>query len=429
MKQSRIALVIIAILLVGGAFKAGVQFGENNQASLLQAANVTGQMAEGGDPVDFQAFWKAWNILNTKYVPNGSTSTAKSISDQDKLWGAIAGLTKSYGDPYTVFFNPEQAEAFATEVSGKFEGVGMEVGNRDNSLVVVTPLKGTPAEKAGIKAGDKIIKINDTDTTDMPVDQAVRLIRGKGGTTVRLTVFRDKEGVLPEITLTRATIDIPTGEEKVIVTPAKGTSASKSKEATTKEEKANGVYTIRLFNFGGTSVDVFKDKIQNFYNTGSNKLIIDLRGNPGGYLEAAIDIASMFLPKDSVIVKENFGSNGPEIIHKSRGYGVFKKNPNIVVLIDRGSASASEILAGALKQNGLATLVGETTFGKGSVQELVPVTPDTSLKVTVARWYTPNGESLSNGGLKPDFEVIPTKEDIAAGRDVQFDKAVELLTK
>lgn len=445
MKLNRVALLIIVLLLVGGAYKQGVYAGERETPAIEKVTSLVGKTPDGGEPVDFSAFWKAWNIINEKYVSNGSTSTPLQTGDQEKVYGAIAGLTKSLGDPYTVFFNPEQAKIFETEVSGKFSGVGMEVGIKDGVLTVIAPLKGTPAEKAGIRSGDKVVKIDGKETSDMSVDQAVKIIRGDPGTVVRLTIFREKEGLLPEISITRASINIPVADEKsVIVVPKKpgstpaptGTTATgtaqttpSTTEAKTAEEKANGVYTIRLFNFGGTADEAFKDKIQNFLSTGSNKLIIDLRGNPGGYLEAAIDIASMFLPKDAVVVTENFGAKGGEVIHRSRGYNVFTKLPKIVVLVDRGSASASEILAAALKENGVATLVGEKTFGKGSVQELVQLTPETSLKVTVARWYTPNGESLSNGGIKPDIEVVPTKESLAAGRDIQFEKAVEILTK
>ncbi len=444
MKLPRFLRVLGIVVIIGAAFKGGVYVGAHEVPAIEKVTSLSGKVPDGGTPVDFSPFWKAWNIINEKYVSNGSTSTPEKTVDQDKVYGAIQGLTKSLGDPYTVFFNPEQEKLFETEISGKFEGVGMEVGIKDGVLTVIAPLKGTPAERAGVRSGDKIVKIDDKETGDMSVDQAVRLIRGPGGTTVRLTFFRDKEGLLPEITITRSTINVPVADEKeFIVLPkpsrsgvgkggATGTStaaAQKHPEARTREEKANGVYVIKLFNFGETSFDAFKDKIQNFFNTGSNKLIIDLRGNPGGYLGHSIDIASMFLPKGAVIVRENFGTNGGELIHRSQGYGALPKLPKIVILVDRGSASASEILASALKENGVAVLVGEKTFGKGSVQQLVQLTPETSLKITVARWYTPNGESLSNGGLKPDYEVIPTKEDIAAGRDVQFDKAVEILTK
>lgn len=422
-------MVFLALLLLGASFSFGYTRGLAQQPAIDKVTELAGKTPDFalGSETDFAPFWKAWTIINERYVPNGSTSTPETVTGQQKVWGAIAGLTGSLGDPYTTFFNPEQAELFQTEVSGKFQGVGMEVGIKDGVITVVAPLKDTPAQKAGVRAGDKIIKIDDTSTDGMSVDGAVHMIRGKSGTPVRLTLFREGEGLLPEITIIRATINIPTADEKQIVIPGKGQKGSTAQAATTPEEKANGIYVIKLFNFGGTSVETFKDKVQNFFNTRSDKLIIDLRGNPGGYLEAAIDIASMFLPKDAVIVRENFGDRGGEVLHKSRGYAVFPKFPKIVVLVDGGSASASEILAGALQEHGVAKLVGEKTFGKGSVQELVPLTGDTSLKITIARWYTPNGKSFSNGGLTPDYVVVPTKEDRAANRDPQFDKAVEVL--
>lgn len=431
MKLPRIVIGVLGVVLLGGTFGLGYSRGLESRPAIDQVTTLSGKTpSEGTTEVDFSPFWKAWNIINEKYVSNGSTSTPETITDQEKVWGAIAGLTGSLGDPYTTFFNPEEEELFETEVSGQFQGVGMEVGIKDGIITIVAPLKNTPAERAGVRAGDKIVKINDTATDGMTVDKAVHMIRGKGGTPVRLTLFREGDGVLPEITIIRTTINIPTADDKAIVIPVKGGKGSTAATAQTPEEKAKGIYVIRLFNFGGTSVETFKDKIQSFFNTGSDKLIIDLRGNPGGYLDAAIEIASLFLPEGAPIVREHFGKTDGEIVHKSRGYNVFPgKMPKIMVLVDGGSASAAEILASALQENGVAKLVGQKTFGKGSVQELVPLTDNTSLKITIARWYTPDGKSLSNGGLAPDYEVIPSKEDLAAKRDPQFDKAVELLLK
>lgn len=457
MNTSRIAPLLTAVLLLGGVFGAGVYVGYENQPAILKIAGIENKTADIVDTkTDFDIFWKAWVILNEKYVPNGSTSTPETVSDQEKVWGAVAGLTKSLGDPYTVFFKPEQAKLFESEISGHFDGVGMEIGVRDNILTVVSPIKDAPAEKAGIKTGDKILKIDDKETDDMAVDEAVRRIRGKKGTVVRLTVFREKEGLLPEFSITRDSITLPSGEDRQVevsvptkqpakpvagtpttpvkpgavapTTPTKNPVASTEPEPTGPEHKEN-IFVIKLYNFGGSSLETFKDKLQKFINSGDDKLILDLRGNPGGYFEAAIEIASFFLPKDAVIVREIRGQEASELLHRSRGYNVFNKPFKMVVLVDRGSASSSEILAGALQEAGVAKLVGERTFGKGSVQELVQLTPDTSLKVTIARWYTPSGKSLSNGGLAPDIESTQTKEDTAARKDTQFDKAVQVLVE
>jgi carboxyl-terminal processing protease len=315
-------------------------------------------------------------------------------------------LAASLGDPYTTFFPPKQNKSFQSDISGNFEGVGMEVGVKDNQLTVVAPLKGTPAYNAGIKAGDKILKIDDKPSSGMSADEAVTLIRGKEGTKVAVTLSRKdvKEPIV--VTLTREVINIPTIDT---------------------EQKPNGIYLIRLYNFSAISPEMFREALKKFAESGSDKLILDLRGNPGGYLDAAIDMASWFLPPGEVIVKEDFGLGKEQGVHRSIGHQAFNNNLKMVILIDQGSASASEILAGALSEHGVAKLVGTKSFGKGSVQELVPITPDTSLKVTIARWLTPNGISISAGGLTPDVEVKMTEKDFTAGKDPQMDKAIEIL--
>ena len=363
--------------------------------------------------MDFAAFWKAWNILNEKFV-----STATTTSDQDKVWGAIEGLAASLHDPYTVFFPPENAKIFQSEISGNFEGVGMEIGIKGDIITVIAPLKGTPAAKAGILSGDKILKINDTQTFGMKVDQAIKLIRGKKGTEVHLTILREGKKDPIEVKVIRDTISMPT-----IDTELKQIILSQ-KDATPEGLSQNGVFIIKLYSFSATSPDLFREALRKFIESRSNKLILDLRGNPGGYLEAAVDMASWFLPAGKVVVSEDFGKNAPKVAYRSKGYNVFNKNLKFVILVNSGSASASEILAGALKEHGRASLVGETTFGKGSVQELVDITPDTSLKVTVARWLTPNGNSISEKGIAPDMEVKMTGDDVAKGKDPQMARAI-----
>ena len=368
-----------------------------------------GKPAIGSNPGDgsnvtadqFAPFWKAWSVLDEKYVESASTTA------QQKVWGSIQGLASSYGDPYTVFFPPVEAKQFEQEIAGAFEGVGMEIGIKDKQLQVVAPIKNSPAERAGVKAGDYILKIDDKTTVDLSVDAAVKLIRGAKGTVVKITFFT-KGGTKPnEISITRDTIDIPTLETST---------------------KPGGVFVIRLYSFTAQSANLFRNALREFVTSGSNKLVLDLRGNPGGYLEAAWDMASWFLPAGKTVVTEDFGKNGGEAkVYRSKGYDIFSKNLHMIILADAGSASASEILAGALVENGVGKLVGVKTFGKGSVQQLVSITPDTSLKVTIARWLTPNGHNLSHDGLEPDYKVEFTDKDIAAKKDVQMDKAVELL--
>lgn len=369
--------------------------------------------------VDFAPFWKAWQVLDEKFVPTKiSTSTlAKSATStvQDRIWGAIGGLTNSLGDPYTVFFPPEESKSFETEISGNFEGVGMEIGIKESIITVVAPLKGNPAQKAGILAGDKILTIDGQSTINMSVDKAVKLIRGKVGTKVKIKIAREGKKEPIEFAVVREVINIPTVDTEV-----KGGKLVGGK-------MTDGIFIIKLYNFYSTSPNLFRNALREFIESDSDKLILDLRGNPGGYLEAAVDMASWFLPIGKVVVSEDFGKNIPGQIYRSKGYNIFNSNLKMVVLADGGSASASEILAGALKEHNIAKIVGTKTFGKGSVQEVVKITPETSLKVTIARWLTPLGNSISENGLTPDYEVKLTQEEFAKGKDPQTDKAMEVL--
>lgn len=401
--QNSVFTVVAIILLIVTAFFAGFFVGGNKDRDINASVPISNDGSLAPAVIDFSPLWKAWNTINEKFVP---ATTTDPITDEEKLYGTIHGLTGSLNDPYTVFFPPEDAEIFEADIRGNFEGVGMEIGIRDKVLTVIAPLKGNPAERAGIKAGDKVLKIDGTITDGMTIDKAVKLIRGEGGTKVSLTIFREGQEELLEIEIIRGMIQIPTIDTEL---------------------RGDGVFVIKLYNFSAISPNLFRDALREFIVSDTDKMILDLRGNPGGFLEAAIDMASWYLPAGKVVVTEDFGENGKPRIHRSKGYNIFNDNLKMVILINQGSASASEILAGALSQHGKATLVGTRSFGKGSVQELVKITPDTALKVTVARWLTPNGKSISDGGLSVDVEVEFTAEDFEAGIDPQFEKAVELL--
>jgi len=398
------ALLVIGVVLVVGSYNLGVHSGKQNV--IKTAVNLENQLEGKPESIDFAPFWRAWNILEEKYIP--ASTTAESVTDEEKVWGAIKGLTDSLGDPYTVFFPPVESELFQADIRGNFEGVGMEVLAQEGAVTVIAPLKGSPAERAGIKAGDKIIKVGDKETRNLSTEDAVQLIRGPKGTVVTLTVVRTGLKEPLEIKVTRDVIDIPT-----IAT----------------EQLQNGIFKIELYSFSAQSPNLFRGALREFIESGSEKLIIDLRGNPGGYLEAAIDIASWFLPPSKIVVKEDFSGTKEEKIYRSKGYDIFDGSYKFVILVNGGSASASEILAGALQEHGRAVLVGEKTFGKGSVQELVDITPKTSLKVTIARWVTPNGISISENGIEPDFKVPFTAADREADRDPQLQKAIEVLSQ
>ncbi len=412
----RVIGVVLGVMVAGASFVVGVAFG---RVGVLPQERVTGvenlENEAVTQNVDFAPFWEAWNVINDRYVTN------EAVPSQEKVWGAIQGLANSLGDPYTVFLPPQELEAFETEISGNFEGVGMEVGLRDGVLTVIAPLKGTPAFRAGILSGDKIIRIDNELTNQFTIDEAVQKIRGKQGTVVKLTILRDGEDEPIEISVVRGVIDIPTVETEVKTVPGGGTVEGVG------NIRDDGIFIIRLFNFSAVSPNLFRDALRQFVLSGSDKLILDLRGNPGGYLEAAVDIASWFLPPGEVVVREDFGGARKEEVIRSKGYDIFNDSLKFVILIDGGSASASEILAGALREYKKATLVGTQTFGKGSVQELVKITPDTSLKITIARWLTPEGVSISEKGITPDVVVPMTSADRDAGADPQLEKAVEIL--
>ncbi len=380
--------------------------GYSNRPSTQKILNIVGKEPPkiSETNVDFTPYWDVWGEVKEKYVDH------ENIKDDKLLWGSIEGMVKSLGDSYSVFFPPQEAKEFQETVAGNFQGVGMEISTKENVLTVVAPIKNSPAYRAGIRPGDKIIKIDDIPSADFSSEKAARLIKGAQGTKVRLTIFREGVDEPFEVSIIRDFIEIP-----IIDT----------------EKKDEGVFVIRLYSFSANAGNAFRGALREFVESGSNKLILDLRGNPGGYLENAIDISSWFLPLGEVIVREKF-ADGREELYKSRGYNIFKSLP-IVILIDGGSASASEILTGALTEHGKAKTVGEKTFGKGSVQELVPFANGTSLKITIAKWFTPKGISLSENGLKPDFEVKPAKDSGKVGQygdrlvDPQMDKALELL--
>jgi carboxyl-terminal processing protease len=407
LKKSR--SLIILILFVGLSFILGVSLGQNYSGQCLSQGEtinvINGDGATTNEQIDMAPFWQVWKLLDDKFV--ATKKQASTTSPQDKVWGAIQGLTNSLGDPYTVFMPPQDAKDFQTDISGNFEGVGMEIGIKDGVLAVVSPLKGSPAEKAGIKAGDKIITIDGQPAADLSTDKAVKLIRGPKDTVVKISVLRNGNSKPLNFEIVRAVIDVPT----------------------VKTEIKGDIFVISLYNFYAQADEQFNNALKEFVSSKKNKLILDLRGNPGGYLDSAVNMASWFLPLGKTVVREDFGNKQPENVYRSKGYDIFNENLKMIILADSGSASASEILSGALQEYGIAKLVGTNTYGKGSVQELLPVAGGTSLKVTVARWLTPSGKSISEGGLKPDYEVKITDADIKAGEDPQMAKAVEILDK
>jgi carboxyl-terminal processing protease len=394
-RRTGIALVVLSL------FGAGV---------LVGTALSTNSYAADGK-IDSPLLSKVKNTLDQKFVFWKASSTLPTA--QQLEYGMIQGYVASYGDPYTVFFPPQEAKSFTENVTGSFGGVGMNVGMKNTDIVVIAPLKDSPAMKAGVKAGDIITAINGKSVVGQASDQAVNLIRGPIDTSVTITVLHTGAKAVTDITIVRKEIKIPTLDT----------------------ETKSGVFVIHLYNFSAESPELFKTAINTFIKSNTKRLVIDLRGNPGGYLEAAVNMASYFLQEGKVVVSEKDGINETLVNHRSTGIAGVPVGTKVVVLVDGGSASASEILAGALKDQGIATLVGEKTFGKGSVQELVNFDDGSSLKVTIAKWYTPNGLNISLNGIKPDVEshistTTPAVKD-KAGKviDTQLLKAIEVVNK
>ncbi len=383
-----------------GVFTVGFYVGAKDSPAIDRVYGLSNKDSTVMTDADFDPFWKAWNVLKEKSI------TIKDKTDQERVWGAIEGLASSTDDPYTVFFPPEENKLFKDSIHGSFGGIGAEIDKKDGILIVVAPLKGTPAEKSGILSGDKILRINKEDATNITIDKAISLIRGQIGTNVELTILREGEKKTRDFNIIRENIDIPT----------------------IKTEKKGDVFVINFYTFSENSKNLFGEAMNEFINSGLNKLIIDLRGNPGGYLDSAVEISSFFLDNGKIVAIQDFGDKKKPDSFRSRGPKLFDdKKSKLIILVDAGSASASEIMAGALREHNVAKLVGTKTFGKGSVQELVEITKDTSLKVTIAKWLTPNGVSISKEGLTPDYEVKITREDLEAKYDPQMEKALELL--
>jgi carboxyl-terminal processing protease len=322
------------------------------------------------------------------------------LDEQKLIDGASRGLVAAAGDPYTVYMNQKEATEFDNDLGGKFVGIGAEIGLRDSKPTVIRTLKDTPAEKSGLQAGDTIAAVNDQASIQWTVDETVKKIRGEEGTTVKLSVLRGNQHV--DYNITRASITNPSVESRV--------------------DGETGILTITRFD--DQTTELARQAALGFKSQGVSKVILDLRGNGGGYLAAAREIASLWL-ENKVVVTERTGGKVTEELKSDASAPL--KGMKTIVLVDAGSASASEIVAGALQDHKAATLVGEKTYGKGSVQTFVDLRMGAKLKVTVAKWYTPNGKNITREGISPDKKVAFTREDAGAGRDPQLDAAMQLL--
>lgn len=400
-------LFFLVLFLVGTAFWLGYEQGkevsltDGQEETVLSPEEAIIVNKEGKDKtIDFALFWKVWEILQDKYVDNSK------LDAHELFYGAIDGMLAASGDPYTTFFSPKENKEFNEDISGTFEGIGAEMAIRDNVVTIVAPLEGMPAEKAGLMSGDKIIKINGVSASGISLEEAVSKIRGPKGTEVNLTIFHEGEEETRDVTVKRDVILV------------------RSVRFEMKEN--NTVGFIRISRFGEDTEREFEEAVKQARDGRVQGLILDLRNNPGGFLETAVAMSSLMLPAGKVVVVEEDGE-GRHKETKARGGDVLSGIPT-VILINEGSASASEILAGALRDNrDNVRLVGKKSFGKGSVQQLISVGKDTSVKITVARWLTPRLNQIHEVGISPDIEAALTSDDFKNERDPQLEKALEVV--
>lgn len=411
--------VFLGLVLMLSAFLGGmiVGFGEGADASEKYplVSHLTGKVTgthtaaprDVVTDVDFSQFWTVWKDLSAHYYQ-------QPVDERVLFYGALRGMTEAVGDPYTNFFEPTQAEAFSNDLKGEFSGIGAEIGMKDGELQVVAPLPDSPAEKAGIRPRDRILKIDGEDSLNTPVDVAVSKIRGAKGTQVSLELGRMKgeaaSGTRPEFDIVNVTIT----RDVIVVKSVRWE----------EKEKENGIFVIEIHNFNADTTELFRKAVDDVLEKGARGIIVDVRNDPGGYLDKAIAVAGEWV-RDDIVVQQRERGNITER-YKGTGRGRLK-GIKTVLLVNEGSASASEILAGALQDYGIATIVGKKTFGKGSVQDYLEYEDGSALKVTIAEWLTPNGRSINHEGIKPDVEVELTAEDIHAERDPQLEKAIELL--
>jgi carboxyl-terminal processing protease len=342
---------------------------------------------------------KVYNFLQSQYLYPEKIED-KSVAEL----GAVKGLVESLDDPYTVYFSKDEYKDFSESLDGKFQGIGAEIGLREGQLIIIAPITGTPASRAGLLPGDSIINIDGESTFGLSVDKAVTKIRGEKGTEVKLEITREGQDGVKEFIIVRDTIDVP--------------------HITIKEKDGVGIITLSQFQV--ETAQELDQEIIKLKEKGIKNIVLDLRNNPGGYLQSAVDVVELFTPKGSVAVIEK-GRESNMIKELKTKKAPKYEDIKLVVLVNQGSASASEIVAGALRDLKDIKLVGQQTFGKGLVQSTKNFSDGSVLKYTIAEWLTPSGLAINKEGIKPDFEVKLTSEDIKAEKDTQLDKAIEII--
>ena len=393
-RQFSLGSVLAIAALIG---LVGFGFGINVDQLSLSLQRFSSQNEDLPASLDYSEVDSLYKLLRDNY--------AGELSEDELMLGLKKGLIDATGDPFSEFLTSEQADELERGLEGEFSGIGAEIGIRDDRLVVIAPLDGTPAHRAGLRPGDVIAAIDEEDTSRMSVMEAVNLIRGDEGTDVVLTIVRDGRSS-EDITITRATIEIPSVRTEML---------------------EGDIGYIELVRFGSESANDFRRAARDMIENGAESIILDVRNNPGGFLDIAVNITSEFLEPGTVIVEERRGSEVIGTERASNG-GVLVGVPT-VVLVNGGSASASEIIAGALRDQSAGTIVGEQTFGKGSVQQLLQAGGGSVLRVTIAKWYTPGGDNINELGITPDIEVELTSEHFENDKDPQLERAIELLSQ
>lgn len=397
LRQIRLIIFIIALLILAGGI--GYQLGgQGITIGLGGPKKITIDRTTPVDKnIDFSLFWTAWDRLTASYLDKSA------LKPQEMIYGAIRGMVASIGDPYTVFLPPQENKEAKEDLNGAFEGVGIQLDFIDGHLGVVAPLSGLPAEKAGVRAGDLILKIDDKETTNLTILEAVSLIRGPKGTEVKLTLLHQGEKEPYEIKIVRTTIIVPSVEVSFL-----------------KENIAH----LKLMRFGDRTSEEWEKAVGQIvsHQPTVKGVILDLRNNPGGYLTGSVFIASEFLSSGIVVQQEN--ANGVKESFSVDRIGKITQQP-LVILVNQGSASASEIVAGALQEQGRAKIVGEKTFGKGTIQEAEDLPGGAGLHVTIARWLLPSGRTIDKNGIIPDNQITDNPE---TKEDEQLQKAIAILS-
>ena len=401
-KTRQAASAYLAVIFVVSAFLWGFYLGAGrSKAQTDGSATGTVELINtdtnhASQKLDFNEFWDLWQTVKDKYVH-------QPVDEKKMFYGAMSGAVASLGDPHSMFFDPPSTTEFQQELNGKFEGIGAELGMKKGQLVVVAPLPESPAEKAGLRSGDAIIGIDKLDAGSMGLDEAVSHIRGDRGTKVTLTIIRGKETKVRVFDIVRDTIRVLSVKTSYLTSP-----------------RGKKIAVIKVTNFNSDTAEKFAEAVSVVSAKKIDGVILDLRGNPGGFLDAAVSMLGEWIP-GKVGVSERYadGSVDPQRV---TGRGLLSE-VRTVVLVNGGSASASEITAGALKDLHKGVLIGTQTFGKGSVQDLIPLKDGSTVKLTIAEWLTPNGIHIDQNGIAPDYHVELSEDDYNNGRDPQLDAA------